>query len=932
MRIKKYKKRAIQLTDTANGYMSTKDEVATIFADFETTSQVQTIIDRDTNEVITTNEELYKQNIDFREFMFAHPNYSTELDTTQEVKVWLAGTHHVESDDLYYMTNLDEFMNYILGFKACNLYFHNGGNFDNRFIYQWLVNNGFVHYTKYDFALQEEYFIGNYDSMTIYYKGNMCNLRDTTGILKGSIRDFGKTLGDISKGDTPLKYPGDDLTPSESDLDYLERDILILSRMARTEPFDIIKWYNNGIRTAASLAEMAVQDYDGFIDMTNKEVFSVDYKTRVSKDTPRMLVKWELRDATEEDLYKKFKAVYRDKGDEGVMKGDYRPFIDESGWVHSNKGPHELREKQYLSQRLIPEDYESFIWNEDYLEFKVPLTTKIKFNQLEDPNYLDKDKKLPVVPKDLEKFGHKYKRHGEKFTVEHVISLNRMMNQLNEQIDIIEPLLLEQQEEKGPIEVFGNTYKFSEAKKLYKRMFSVLDRIADRIEAEEFAIDLEEAKDLVLNANKGGLTIANAKYQCMKLIHDENKLHVYNRKTGEKKYSINCEKGISILDVNSYYPFIYSELALPGKFKVNKENGKLKHYEYKEDEELGYVKIKRLKAKVKVGKFPLIKLRTDVRAPYEMNNKMILSPHEYYLPVLDLDKAFGLTLLEYRYLINNYDIELLEIEYFLYNERDKILETKFKEHVVRWMQLKESAKNNDDQAMIVFSKLMVNSPYGKLSNYKREYDEGHITEIKNGVPVEKATKENTINKRYAHIAAGAYITAYGRVILSEIINQMGIEHFLYSDTDSIHTSLTPEQFSKLRLPSYMPENVREIRVHPTELGAWDLEGVASEAVYMKAKCYAERVTNSKHDNEWLSTISGVTGNVPEEAFKESDDGYTSIYTLRSINAPGGVSLYYSPYTITPVDTDYLKMAGNDTASFEDKLRRSGVIEKTKFRY
>src|SRR5690606_33639890 len=120
------------------------------------------------------------------------------------------------------------------------------------------------------------------------------------------------------------------------------------------------------------------------------------------------------------------------------------------------------------------------------------------------------------------------------------------------------------------------------------------------------------------------------------------------------------------------------------------------------------------------------------------------------------------------------------------------------------------------------AKLHLNSLYGKFASNPNVT--GKIPILENDkvrfVSGEPATKEPV------YTAAGVFITSYARGLTIRAAQQSyGV--FAYADTDSLHL-----------LSDTVPDGVD---IHPTRMGAWKFEYAFSEAHFVRAKVYLEKV-------------------------------------------------------------------------------------------
>ena len=98
---------------------------------------------------------------------------------------------------------------------------------------------------------------------------------------------------------------------------------------------------------------------------------------------------------------------------------------------------------------------------------------------------------------------------------------------------------------------------------------------------------------------------------------------------------------------------------------------------------------------------------------------------------------------------------------------------------------------------------------------------------------------------------GSFITSYAReltirtsqAIKDYSIKKYGVDKYIYSDTDSIHTLLTIEELEKF------------CDIDPDTLGSWKHEASFTKARFIRQKCYIEEI-----DGEIKITCAGLPKN------------------------------------------------------------------------
>jgi hypothetical protein len=289
-------------------------------------------------------------------------------------------------------------------------------------------------------------------------------------------------------------------------------------------------------------------------------------------------------------------------------------------------------------------------------------------------------------------------------------------------------------------------------------------------------------------------------------------------------------KGI-VLDVNSLYPSCMSSpyelpYGQPKRFEGQYENDS--NYPL-------YVQSITCAFELKPGKIPSVQIR----------NSLSYIPNEYVkssngeLVTLFLTKP---------------DYELFTEQYNIYNEiynggwKFKSSTGLFDNYVNHWIEEKIKAGKEGNAPQRAISKLLLNSLYGRLAlsgtaRQKAPYlsDDGIVKFFL--LPPE--TRETV------YIPAAAFITAYGRnrtIRTSQMIkdyttNKYGEDRYYYSDTDSIHASLTEEDLEELK---------DIIKIDDFKLGYWAKEADFTRAIYIRQKCYIEEI-----DGKTQVTVAGL---------------------------------------------------------------------------
>lgn len=275
-------------------------------------------------------------------------------------------------------------------------------------------------------------------------------------------------------------------------------------------------------------------------------------------------------------------------------------------------------------------------------------------------------------------------------------------------------------------------------------------------------------------------------------------------------------RGICI-DKNSMYPSKMVQQPLP--------YGKPEFFEgkYKQDDSMPlYIQSLTCKFELKKGKIPNIQLK----------NNLSFMPNEYLSSSKDELITVSLCNPDYELFLENYNISDVT-----YHGGWKFKECKgmFNDYINYWMDQKIKAGKEGNQPMRQIAKLMLNSLYGRfglsiLARQKFPYlDENGVVKFAL-LPEEE--------REPVYIPVACFITSYGRVdtirtsqkIRDFSIAKYGKDAYLYSDTDSIHCTLTDEDLEELKDDIFLDDYA---------LGAWAKESEFDRALFIRQKCYIE---------------------------------------------------------------------------------------------
>ena len=301
----------------------------------------------------------------------------------------------------------------------------------------------------------------------------------------------------------------------------------------------------------------------------------------------------------------------------------------------------------------------------------------------------------------------------------------------------------------------------------------------------------EETDAFIRKAYRGGFTYVNPKY-ASKVVKD----------------------GI-VLDVNSLYPSVMYYEQLPfgcGKW-FDGEPKPTWNYPL-------WIACVSLSFKVKPDHIPCLQIKGNFR----FRQTEYLS--ESGAPVM-----ITITSVDWKLMNEQYDIRNVRwYGGFLFQSTD----AQFKKYVDYWTDQKIKAGMEGNVGKRQIAKLMLNSLYGKFATRPTVIGKRPVMCDDGVVRYDELEPEN---RTPVYLPVGVFITAYARykTITSA---QKVYDRFIYADTDSLHL-----------IGTEYPEG---LDIDPFKLGAWKHESTFTEAKFLHAKCYAEKI-----DSELVVHVAGM---------------------------------------------------------------------------
>lgn len=321
------------------------------------------------------------------------------------------------------------------------------------------------------------------------------------------------------------------------------------------------------------------------------------------------------------------------------------------------------------------------------------------------------------------------------------------------------------------------------------------------------------------------------------------------------------------LDDNSIHPYQLATQKLPGEYVDKVPDLATFNKKYGTGDYLYLADIRRVKAEVKKGKVPVIKLREEEQKANLINGYegIFSDPIEQ-----KIDYKTVLAQPDFEYLLENYDIKKLDYNLLVLKVNYDLM-AKMKKHVDYWTQKKLEAKKAKDYFAYSEAKAMMNNVFGYLG----------------------VRKNKMASMARSYICVASFVSAYSRTMTARTVNKIGLEYFCYSAVDSIHMILPKEclnsngEFDKKKTLSYFKR--LNIEIDDYKLGAWKIESIWNKAKYIGANCYGEQDIRTG----WSTTISGYKRQV---AMKDFKIGYKGTHDLAT-KVKGGTLLLPTEYQI-----------------------------------
>lgn len=242
--------------------------------------------------------------------------------------------------------------------------------------------------------------------------------------------------------------------------------------------------------------------------------------------------------------------------------------------------------------------------------------------------------------------------------------------------------------------------------------------------------------------------------------------------------------------------------------------------------------------------------------------------------------------------LTNFDLELMlknyEIFEIKYNGgyKFRVRNDMFTGYINKFYEMKEKATIEGNGALRCIAKLFLNSLYGKFGQNPVRRRKLPYIDLENKVKFYKT--EKTISKKFNYLPVAVFITALARYKVIMDIMKIGIDNWVYTDTDSI-LSLTP-------FPSDMVDNKK--------LGKYKVEQIFKKCRILGPKTYYGINTRNQITAKACGCNKKALENFPLGKFNFGETVRNGRTTLKTVD--GGKKLDFADFTFKD-KTKYYKI-------------------------
>lgn len=232
--------------------------------------------------------------------------------------------------------------------------------------------------------------------------------------------------------------------------------------------------------------------------------------------------------------------------------------------------------------------------------------------------------------------------------------------------------------------------------------------------------------------------------------------------------------------------------------------------------------------------------------------------------------------------LTNFDLELMFKNYEIFEikycggYKFRVRNDMFTAYINKFYEMKETATIEGNGALRCIAKLFLNSLYGKFGQNPTRRRKLPYIDLENKVKFYKT--EKTISKKFNYLPVAVFITALARYKVINDIMKIGIDNWVYTDTDSI-LSLTP-------FPSEM--------VDDKKLGKYKVEQIFKKCRILGPKTYYGVNTRNEITAKACGCNKKALENFPIGKFNFGEIVRNGRTTLKTVD--GGKKLDFADFT------------------------------------
>lgn len=260
---------------------------------------------------------------------------------------------------------------------------------------------------------------------------------------------------------------------------------------------------------------------------------------------------------------------------------------------------------------------------------------------------------------------------------------------------------------------------------------------------------------------------------------------------------------------------------------------------------------------------------------------------------LECNYKMVITSAEYEFLVENFDFgcyerdgwDILDTDELEFKgmEIGEVLIYKAERHKMRpfveyYTKQKIYNKKIGNSSLTQSAKTILNSSYGKFGTKTEKEEKDLVFNPKQNIYQWQKQEDGKYEGKEYYYPMASFITSYGRLMLwKAIVYCIGVENFIYCDTDSIYCFL-PKNIAIKRMKKY------GFLIHPYILGGWDVESSFDRFKAIGQKKYMYHSIDYKKSKNTCKGNQIRCCGLPKEAQEEiAKQGFNEFYLGKEVD-------------------------------------------------